>query len=822
MAKAGNRQLFESFPWELTELGPVAAWPAEMQAVVRTALASGSPVSTGWGPRAIQIYNYAYVPIYGDKHPRSFGRPIAETWPEIWTFLEPAIAQVMHSGEALSFESMMLPLARRGEPEECYFDFSYSAVTAGDGQVLGVMSIAADKTAEAIALRRSRIDRLIPGTDPGGALAGLAPQLRQLLEENPMDAAVAVFQPEPGRPGDQGVPDWQVRLGPDAARSLQDRALAAAADGERTMQPRPVRLDDLPLPDGCASRGVVLPVFALTGTRVATVLLVPSRLVPAESHQAFGQRLSERLHAALHFAEAREAELGSVRQELAEQEALYRFLFENIAESAFYAATDGAPDADEIVLAVNPQACRMLGYAPQQLVGMSRQALFFPDDPELAAALRERARRRVFVGELTCRAADGRPVPVELSSRLVALASGETRSVTIMRDIAERLARERARTDQVRHDTMARLTGGIAHDFNNLLTVILGSLDILSADLQAGTRPRELASNALLAAERAATLTGQLLQFARRQPLQARPTDVGRFLLEVRGLLESSLGETGSLSIEQSGPVPPCEVDQAQLTTALLNLVLNARHAMPEGGLVTVSVDSVRLAGESPGEATHPLPDGCYVSIGVRDVGHGIPESLLPRVFEPFFTTREAGQGTGLGLAMVQGFVRQSGGDGRITSRPGEGTLVELLFPCTTEGPPPEAVAVAPPERESAGELVLLVDDNELVRSQAARMLGDAGFGTITAANGREALDLLERFPGVAILVSDIVMPGGLSGTQIAREARRRRPGLPVLLVTGHDPQQGREPGNEFEILPKPYTAGELRRAVLRQLDRPR
>ena len=820
MAQAGTRQLFETFPWALTELGPVSAWPAEMQAVVRTVLASGSPISTAWGPRSIQIYNDAYVPIYGDKHPHAFGRPIAETWPEIWTFLEPAVARVLSTGETLSFDSMLLPLARHGAPEECYFDFSYSPVTAADGRVLGLVSIAADKSAEAIALRRGRIERLMPGTDPHGALAALSAQLRTLLEENAMDAAAAAFRPEPGVPAEPGLAAWQVRLADREAPALLARADGAGDGGGRILEVLPIALDGLAVPEGCAARAVVLPVFALKGERLATLLLLPSPLVPADSHRAFAQRLSERLHTALHFAQAREAELGAMRQALAERETLYRILFENIADAAFYGATDGAPESDEIVLAANPQAGRMLGYDAAQLPGMSRNALFFPDDPTLAAALAVRARERLFVGELTCRGADDRPVPVELSSRLVTLANGETRSVTIMRNISERLARERARTDQVRFDTMARLTGGIAHDFNNLLTVILGSLDMLHADLPPGTRAHDLVSNALLASERAATLTGQLLQYARRQPLRAAPTDLVRFVREVRGLLASSLGEISTLSLELPDATPPCEVDQAQLTTALLNLMLNARHAMPAGGRVTVRVDATRIDGEQRHDGSHVLRAGDYVRICVSDDGQGIPDAVLPRVFEPFFTTRDAGQGTGLGLAMVQGFMRQSGGDVRISSRPGEGTLVELLFPCTAEPPPPAPVGSPPTEPLAAQERVLLVDDNELVRAQAARMLSDAGFAVVTAANGPQALEMLARDPRIDLLVTDMVMPGGLSGAQLAQEARRRRPGLPVLLVTGYDPRRDADSPEEFETLPKPFTARELAQAALRQLRR--
>ncbi len=811
MPGLSNKQRFETFDWEHTELGPVETWPAEMRAVVRTALESRFPISTGWGPNAIQIYNDAYNPVYADKHPRAFGRPLFETWPEIRDFLEPAIAQVRDTREALWFSAMLLPLAKRDAPEECYFDFSYSPVLDAHGEMIGVMSVAVETTEVTVAARRAGIAELAPRDTGQPALASLSAQLHALLDANPMDAASAALFAIDARSGSPAEALWSVRMPPATVREARP---VVAPLGTTSAEILALSLADGP---NKRRRAIGIPLRARDGAPIASLLLVPDALVPARSHADFAYRLAERMHAVLHFSQAREQELGSVQRALQDREALYRFLFEHMGDAAFYSATEGSAKAEEIVLAANPAASRMLGYSAEEFTGMQRERLFFDDDPLLAQALDQRASTRTFLGELTLRAKDGQAVPVEIWSRLIGTVDGQSRSVSVARDITQRRAREQERTEQVRFDTMAQLTGGIAHDFNNLLTVILGSLDALQDSLANHPRAQSLLDNALLASERAAALTGQLLSYARRQHLQATTTDLNVYLERTRGLLASALGEINTLVPEPAQSLPACAVDQTQLTTALLNLVVNARHAMPQGGHVTISTGAVVLEPAAIPSGS-PLEPGEHVLVRVCDTGIGIPPAVLPRVFEPFFSTRPMGEGAGLGLPMVQGFARQSGGDVRIHSTPGQGSCIELLLPASVSA---AASALAPVAPQGAhGQVVLLAEDNPLVREMALRMLSDAGFRGVAASDGEEALRLLEGLPHVDILVTDQLMPGALSGTQLAEAARARRPGLPVLIVTGFDPQadRSRQAPIGYEVLPKPYTKQTLSAAILRNL----
>jgi PAS domain S-box-containing protein len=807
-----NQQLFEEHRWEESPLGPVSGWPLEMRVVVETALASGFPVCTAWGPANVQIYNDAYNPIYGDKHPFAFGRPTAESWPEIAAFLEPALAQVRASRQALWFKEMMLPLAKHGRPEECYFDFSYSPVCASGGEVIGVMSIAVEKTGEVVFQRRQRTYALAAEARIASPVASVADSLRERLAANEADAAFAALFLADRHTHLPSEVVWAVRSTTAQVDDL--RALVA----RRCRDVREVRQVD----DGhaAATQGrcaAVVPLVGAADDLRAYLCVVPGELVPRASHLDFAQGLSDRLHALMHYDEARFWELGEVREAMKERDTFYRFLFENMGDAALYGATDGAPESDEFVLEANARACEMLGYSHDELLGMRRETLFFPGDAQLRAALRERERAKSFVGDMVVRARDGRAVAVEVSSKLLTLEDGSTRSVTVMRESAARLARERERTQRAKFDTMVQLTGGIAHDFNNLLTVILSSLETIETSLPGDSPARALAGDAILAGERAAALTSQLLSYARKQALNARVIDMDAFLHEVRGLLQSSLGEVNTLRLQPGAEGACCRVDPTQFTTALINLATNARDAMPGGGVVTLSTALVEFRAPQAQSGGRAVVEGRYVRLRFRDTGVGIPAEIQERIFEPFYTTKEIGRGTGLGLSMVQGFVNQTGGDVRVESRPGEGACFDLLFPLVAEGAHDGRGEVAP--RAATGEVVLVAEDNALVRDQVRRMLEQSGFVPVTASDAREALALLEHDPRIAIALTDLVMPG-TSGIELASELRRRRRGLPVVIMTGYADRPAVEDGSgeRYEVLAKPFTRAALAAALLRQL----
>ncbi len=406
-------------------------------------------------------------------------------------------------------------------------------------------------------------------------------------------------------------------------------------------------------------------------------------------------------------------------------------------------------------------------------------------------------------------------VPFWLELEIVPIANGEgwfTHWVAIERDITERKELEQQVQQSQRLEALGQLTGGVAHDFNNLLTVMLGNAELLAEQLPAGSLHQRLAQMIGGAAQRGADLTQRLLAFARRQALEPRAVDLERLLDGMDGLLRRTLGEQIEIRRSSGDSLWPTLVDPTQLENALLNLAINARDAMPRGGQLSIEAMNARLdtAYTAPHEGLEP---GDYVMLAVSDTGSGIPPELVQRVFEPFFTTKERGKGTGLGLAMVYGFVKQSRGHVALYSEPGQGTTVRIYLPRHHTGVP---AAPEPEETEvpsGQGQLVLLVEDDNPVREFARGQLEALRYGVLEATNGPEALALLRERPDIELLFTDVVMPGGMSGVELAEAALALRPGLPVLYTSGYTEtaliHNGRLDPHVL-LLGKPYRRAEL------------
>jgi signal transduction histidine kinase/CheY-like chemotaxis protein len=355
----------------------------------------------------------------------------------------------------------------------------------------------------------------------------------------------------------------------------------------------------------------------------------------------------------------------------------------------------------------------------------------------------------------------------------------------------ERVTEERQRTEAIlrqaqKMDAVGQLTGGIAHDFNNLLTVIVGNLDALQHGLgKAENELRSAADAAMRGAMRAASLTGRLLAFSRQQPLDPQSVDINRLVSGMSELIDRTIGE--SIASEQilAANLAPGYCDPHQLEAALLNLVINARDAMPSGGRLTIRTGNVRLAAAAAAEAE--LTAGPYVMLAVEDSGIGIPPEHLDRVFEPFFTTKEVGKGSGLGLSMVYGFAKQSHGHVSIASTPGRGTAVRLLLPHAATAPERRREAPTAVPRTAGGGLVLFVEDDPEVRQFGMDALRRLGYRALDAGDAAVALRLIESEPRIDILFTDIGLPGR-NGQVLAAEARRRRPDLKILFTTGYRP----------------------------------
>lgn len=367
-----------------------------------------------------------------------------------------------------------------------------------------------------------------------------------------------------------------------------------------------------------------------------------------------------------------------------------------------------------------------------------------------------------------------------------------------------------------RLDAIGQLTGGVAHDFNNLLTVISGNLQLLEAELPDRTDLLEVTGSALRAVERGADLTRRLLAFARRQPLQPRAVVPKPLLDELGNMLRRTLGEAIAMEVACAAEVPDVYADANELDTALVNLALNARDAMPRGGRLRIAARELVIDDASNG---WKLPPGRYVAFETSDTGTGMAPDVLAHALEPFFTTKEVGKGSGLGLSMVYGFATQSGGSLSIDSRLGYGTRIELLLPVARA--PAAAATEARPAHDAAHgrrATILVVEDEADVRTVAARLLAAFGYQVIPAQSAREALELLAGNPTVDLLFSDVMLGRGMDGVELAHEARRRRPGLAVLLASGY---RGRQDGSTapFQLLRKPYRREQLVDAVRQVLE---
>ena len=432
-----------------------------------------------------------------------------------------------------------------------------------------------------------------------------------------------------------------------------------------------------------------------------------------------------------------------------------------------------------------------------------------------APAPRGGAARRVY----RVRHDDGTIVSVEPT--FATIGRGEaTRTLGVLRDVTERVRLEERVRHKERMEAIGHLTGGLAHDFNNLLGVVIGNLDLLQDEAGISEATRELAHDALDAALRGAELTRGLLAFARRQDLRPTHADVNASVEAVVRLLSRVLGADIAVELRLAEDVWPVLVDRVQLETALTNLIANARDAMPRGGRLVIATGNAQVDADRA-EANSDLAPGDYATIEVRDNGLGMTPAVLDRIFEPFYTTKEPGRGTGLGLAMVFGFIRQSGGHIHARSELGYGTSFRLYFPRVS---PAAAVAarlakapIAPTAAAGDGRTILVVEDNDRLRELTARQLIAARYRVLSAEGAAAALAVIESEVPIHLLFTDIVMAGGIDGVELARLAVARRPALKVLLTSGFPERLGerncarRAP---HSLLPKPYRVGALLGAV--------
>jgi PAS domain S-box-containing protein len=521
-----------------------------------------------------------------------------------------------------------------------------------------------------------------------------------------------------------------------------------------------------------------------------------------------------------------------VIHDLTERKRSERALMEAAAQmkAVVETAVDGVIMIDEAgnVLMFNPACEHLFGYRASEVIGQNVKMLMpapYREEHDHYLTNYHRTRERKIIGigrEVVGQRKDGTTFPMDLS---VGEARQEGRSVFvgIIHDLSERKRTEEQLVQAQKMETIGQLSGGIAHDFNNLLTVIIGNSETLSERLKARPDLRQLSDQVLNAGERGAELTQRLLAFSRRQVLQPVAIDCRGLIDNMRELLRRTLREDIEITTSHADGLPPALVDPPQLESALLNLALNAQDAMAEGGHLTITTADAVLDERYRDE--HPeVKPGDYVMVAVTDEGCGMTPEILERVFEPFFTTKEVGKGSGLGLSMVYGFVKQSNGHVAIYSEPGLGTTVRLYLPTARQRPMEEESQAerryTSPKRGS--EIVLVVEDDNFVRGYAVACLESLGYTVITAADGRSALERLNNGDSPDILFTDIVMPGGVSGLDLAEQARAIKPDLRVLFTSGYPLETLTARGKlsaKGAILNKPYRKADLALRIREALD---
>jgi len=487
-------------------------------------------------------------------------------------------------------------------------------------------------------------------------------------------------------------------------------------------------------------------------------------------------------------------------------------------------AVDGVILIDEAgkVLMFNPACERLFGYSAHEVVGQNVKMLMpatyrAEHDRYLDNYHRTAERKIIGIGrEVTGQRKDGTTFPINLSVG-EAKQDGESIFVGIIHDLTERKHTEEQLVQAQKMEAVGQLSGGIAHDFNNLLTVIVGNAEFLSDELKSRLDLQKLADSIVQAGERGAELTQRLLAFGRRQTLNPVEIDCNGLIDGVRKLLQRTLSAEIAIGTSLEGELPSAFADAGQLENALVNLALNAKDAMPDGGVITITTANMRLD-EGYAEQHPEVHPGQYVMIAVTDNGSGMPKDVLDRVFEPFFTTKDVGKGSGLGLSMVYGFVKQSNGHVAIYSEPGLGTTVRIYLPASGTASGRHETAEAAEDAPPAGEeTVLVAEDDPFVRTYAVNCLRSLGYRVIEAVDGRDALAKIAAGARADLLFTDVVMPGGVNGWELAESARRTQPDLKVLLTSGYAletlAERGRLPTGAA-ILNKPYRKAELGRRV--------
>jgi PAS domain S-box-containing protein len=607
--------------------------------------------------------------------------------------------------------------------------------------------------------------------------------------------------------------DWQIAIFIDDVPKLRSAVDRAGENSPYSVEFRVTH------PDGgihwIAGRGEIARDEAGRAIRVTGVCYDISDRKALEARM---QALNEDLEARV---ANRVRQLAATAAQLAETERRFQLLIDAVTDYAIYML-----DKAGNVVSWNPGAERIKGYSAGEIIGQHFSRFYTEDDrrqgvPQTALAAAERTGKYEAEGSRVRK--DGTSFLASVVINAIRDTSGRLLGFAkITRDITEKKAVEGQLRQAQKMEAVGHLTGGVAHDFNNLLTVIMGNLEHLERILPPAQLTDRIISAALRGATRAAMLTQQLLAFSRRQPLLPEVLSVNKLVAGMSDLMRRTIGEAIFVETVLAGGLWPTLADSNQLENALINLAINARDAMPDGGKLTIETANIHLD-DAYARMDDEVQPGQYVGIFITDTGTGMSPETAAQAFEPFFTTKEIGQGTGLGLSQVYGFIKQSGGHVRIYSEVGEGTTVKLYLPRYrgAEDATDESMETRGVSRGRA-EVVLVVEDDPDVRDYTVEMVSDLGYTVLSAADGASALRQLDSHRDVALLFTDVGLAGGMNGRQLAEQALRRRPRLKILYTTGYARNaivhQGRlDPG--IEVVFKPFSYSDVAAKIRQVLD---
>ncbi|ALQ02856.1 MULTISPECIES: hybrid sensor histidine kinase/response regulator [Pseudomonas] len=824
-AGSDTQRLISQMDWALTPLGTAQNWPQSLRTAVDIMLHSPMAMALLWGPQLSHLYNDAFGRLAGDKHPRAFGRPTHTAWPELKSATEGIYHRVLQ-GQTHTCRDQQWRVPFAGRLCDVWLDLTYSPVRDESGSVAGIL-VTAIETGE-----RRRLAMEFERRSEASLKAQHESEERLQLALAAADAL--------------GTWDWDI----SEDRFIADAhfALLHGVDPSLSRQlPISAYLEGVH-PEDRAMVARSIKHCITHGTEYAEEyrLLQPDDelrwvYVRGRCYKDRHGRPKRFLGAALDLTERKRTE-----QALRQSQTELQLIINAMPILISYV------DREERFRLNNSAYLDWYGLTPQELYGKTiREVLgeeaYAARAQQIADALagqpcsftvqmdhRDGRPRHSLINYLPRHGADGAVngfyifVIDETESRKTEEAlrnlneTLEERVIARTQQLAEANHRlqsemfERERAEEaLRHaqkmEAVGQLTGGIAHDFNNMLTGILGSLDLMQRYIAAGRTDEigRFTEAAVSSANRAAALTHRLLAFSRRQSLDRKPLDANDLVHSLEDLLSRTTGDHIVLRLQLASELWPVNTDASQLENALLNLVINARDAMPEGGELIVETANVYLDATDI-NTLEPVKAGDYVMIAVSDNGSGMTPAVLAKAFDPFFTTKPIGQGTGLGLSMIYGFAQQSGGHLNLDSVPGQGTRVQLYLPRLHVSPtqPPETpeAFVVPPA--IAGETVLLVEDEPAVRMLVLDLLQALGYTALEARDAVTALPVLESDQRIDLLVTDVGLPG-MNGRQLAEIARQHRPGLKVLFMTGYAQKAAERQGfldQGMDMVAKPFS----------------